>query len=465
MARVKKLNRSKRKGIVAAFVALCLVFILAMAAITLDGGGLLDRRRQAQATADSAAMAAACVIYANFPTANGLDPSGAAAQAAFDQAASNGYTNDRVTSTVVVNIPPLSGIYTGLPGFAEVLITYQQPRYFSTIWGTSTIPVTSRAVARGSWIPGGQGVIVLDYTGKAALNSQGNGYFTDTSGPIIVNSNNPDAVVDGGNGTLIGQQFFITGGAISNGGGGLVTQPVPGQIFEGVHPTPDPLAYLPEPSVPPAGSITSVPDPLQPGGQIYTLTPGRFTQGQIPNFGQKDTVIFGQASLSAGLPADQQGVYYLDNAGFSSQGATIKMDPLSTGGMLLYNAPSGSDQGASINITGNANGSVTMNALASGPYEGIAIWQDRAATQSMSISGNGQFTISGTVYAANALLTATGNGATTSSYVDTSGNVVQGSTQLGSQFITLDLNLSGNGNIHLGYPGLSGHDRLLTLVE
>jgi hypothetical protein len=141
------------------------------------------------------------------------------------------------------------------------------------------------------------------------------------------------------------------------------------------------------------------------------------------------------------------------------------MDPLSTGGMLLYNAPSGSDQGASVNISGNANGSVTMTALQSGPYEGIAIWQDRTATQSMSISGNGQFTISGTVYAANALLTATGNGATTSSYVDTSGNVVQGSTQLGSQFITLDLNLAGNGNIHLGYPGLSGHDRLLTLVE
>src|SRR5437879_4534902 len=137
MARLKNRRRPTRKGVVAAFVALCLVFILAMAAITLDGGGLLDKRRQAQATADASA----------------------------------------------------------------------------------------RAVARGAWTPAGFGALVLDYSGKAALNAQGNGAFTDTEGPIIVNSDNASAVVDGGNGMLKATTFFITGGATTSGGGQLITQP------------------------------------------------------------------------------------------------------------------------------------------------------------------------------------------------------------------------------------------------
>src|SRR5689334_5150911 len=143
MPRVKNQRRLNRKGLIAAFVAVCLVVILGLTAISLDGGGLLDRRRQAQATADAAAMAAACDLYANFPTYHGVDAGSTAAQAALNVAATNGFTNDTTHSVVTVNIPPLSGPYTGLSGYAEVLVTWNQPRYFSRIWGTSSVKVTA----------------------------------------------------------------------------------------------------------------------------------------------------------------------------------------------------------------------------------------------------------------------------------------------------------------------------------
>ena len=50
---------SPRRGVVVVLIAVCLVVILAFVAIAVDGGGLLELRRAAQATADAAALAAA----------------------------------------------------------------------------------------------------------------------------------------------------------------------------------------------------------------------------------------------------------------------------------------------------------------------------------------------------------------------------------------------------------------------
>jgi len=52
-------GRRRRRGIVLVLVAVCLAVILAFVAIAIDGGNLLEQRRQVQATADAAALAAA----------------------------------------------------------------------------------------------------------------------------------------------------------------------------------------------------------------------------------------------------------------------------------------------------------------------------------------------------------------------------------------------------------------------
>jgi hypothetical protein len=441
---------------------LILVGIIGVAAIALDGGFLYLEQREARSVADAAAMAAACDLYTNYPTNGGTDPNGTATTAALNAALANGYTNDGTNTVVTVNIPPKSGTYTGQVGYAEVIVTKYVPRGFSAIFGTDSIPVRGRAVGRGAWTYATGGIIILDYSDKAALNSQGNGAFTETGGKVIVNSDNPSAVLDTGNGTMTAQEFDITGGTQLGGNATLQTKPTAGQIYTGTHPTPDPLAYLPVPSVPPDGTMTTT--NLGKGNTQYVLTPGRYTN--LPQFNTGDVVILQQASAnSAG------GLFYIDGGGLKSTGASVYMDSSTTGGIMIYNKPASNGQSEKLQITGNPSGTVNLSGLASGPYAGMALWQDRTSTVDMLLEGNGNFSIQGTVYAAGALLNVNGNakdsaGSITGYFVDSSGNTVQGASRVSDQFIVHDLSLGGNGNVYLKYPGFGvARTRIITLVE
>ena len=61
-------NQRPRRGTVAVLAALCLIGILGFAALSLDGAMLYQNRRTAQAAADSAALAAAGSLFANWRT-------------------------------------------------------------------------------------------------------------------------------------------------------------------------------------------------------------------------------------------------------------------------------------------------------------------------------------------------------------------------------------------------------------
>jgi hypothetical protein len=455
-------RNQRRRGIIAVFVALCLTALVGVVAIAIDGGMLYDQMRRGRAAADAAAMAAAADLFQNYPTNQGADPGGTASAAAFAVASANGYTNDGVNSTVTVNIPPASGTYAGLASYAEVIVTYNVQRGFSRIWDTATIPVTARAVARGAWISPNAGVLVLNYQGKGTFNSQGNGAFTEAGGTVIVNSNNPSAVMDGGSGTTYAPEYDVTGGVQLSNNASMITVPTPGQIYTGVHPTPDPLAYLPTPAVPPDGTMTVT--NIGSGNKQYVLSPGRYTN--LPQFNQGDVVILQQASANS-----NGGIFYIDGGGFKSTGANIIMDPNTTGGVMLYNAPASTSSSEKIQITGNASGQVNLGPLTSGPYEGMVIWQDRTSPVGALVEGNGSFTVNGTFYVAGAQLSINGNGKTstgtpTGYYIDNNNNQVYGASRIGSQYISLDLALGGNGNININYFGpLMAKTRIIALVE
>jgi len=457
MRKQTRLSIKLRRGSVCVIVAVCAIVMVSIVAITLDGGTLQTERRRAQNVADAAAMAAASVLYEHYPRDQGKDPNNLARDAAFDYAKSNGYANDFSTkgggdgqgeqsvvdnsnrSLVEVNIPPKSGPYAGKDSYVEVLVTYHQQRYFSRVFGADPIPVKARAVARGAWVAPKIGVIVLEYTGKAALSAQGTGAFTETGAAVIVNSNNESAVVDGGNGTLKAESFQITGNYTLSGNGQMVTSPVPNEIYTGVHPTPDPLAYLPVPTAPPQGTVTET--DLGSGNTQYVLSPG--THYNLPTFNTGDVVIFQQASAGNG------GIHYIQSGGFKSTGATIKMDTGTTGGMMLYNAGTGTSD--NINITGNPAGTVNLSPLTSGPYKGLTLWQRRDAYQEVHVEGNGDFTIKGTFYAAAAELQVVGNGTL---------------SNIGSQYVSRELAISGNGNVNISWAGEEvAPTRIITLVE
>ena len=68
--------RRGRRGAVTIFVAFALIGILGVVAIAVDGGILMDKRRHAQATADSVALAAADILYSKYRTYKGRDEDG-----------------------------------------------------------------------------------------------------------------------------------------------------------------------------------------------------------------------------------------------------------------------------------------------------------------------------------------------------------------------------------------------------
>ncbi len=420
-----KTNKQTRQGTVSVIVAICLTVLIGIAAFALDGGLIQHNRRTTQAAADAAALAAASELYLNFPTYSGLDGSGTAVAKAKAIAAANGFNNDEITNKVTVNIPPTSGLHANKAGHAQVIIEHYQERAFSAIWSNSKILIASQAVAVGMWAPFRNGILVLDPSSPAALNNNGSGQMTVVNVDVIVNSSAPDGAVATGGGSLNAPKFFLAGNpGYSTSGGGTLN----GSIYNSQPPTPDPLAYLDPPNPLTLETQSRNPTNLAGSRTVY-LNPGVYNGG-IHVSGQVNVVM-------------NPGIYYMDEGGFSFTG----QGSLSAAGVMVYTNPrSNSDV---VNI--NGLGTVSWSPMATGPYKGIGLWQARASTNTVALTGNGTSQIYGTFYAQKGMLTVSGNG-----------------TQdiLGSQYISHKVNLGGNGNFNIDWNvDQTARMRLIRLVE
>ena len=405
-------RRRSRKGVVIVLVAMAMVALVTFVAICVDGGGLLDRRRHAQAAADAAALAAAESLFKNYPTDRGLDPNGTASQAALQIAALNGFQNDGTESNVTIRTAPqtyLGGPNAGkdLPlGAAEVIVQYNQRRYFSAVIGTGTIPVQARAVARGKWEAADVAIHVLDLHEPASLTSTGESFVTVSGAKIIVNSDASSAATTTG-GTITAPTMDITGGtSVSGSKGGFNAD-----INYGVPPAPDPLRNIPEPSQQNYPLKSNGPIHIANGTRI--LQPGRY-QGGIS--------VSGQGSLRM-----EPGIYIMEGGGFSFSG----QGDLNAEGVMIFNSPKRSSDVVSITGTG----SVIMSPPVSTLYKGLTLFQARFSENTMTVSGGGYMNITGTFYTANGKLAVGGGGA----------------SRVGSQYISRFLEIVGGGGLLIDY--------------
>src|SRR5216683_2715756 len=286
-------RNNRRSGAVAPLVALLMVALCVVISIVLEEGMMLSESRRAQATADAAAMAGACVLYQNYKTTAGIDP--ASIDAATQMATDNGYdglgNSQTPGSTVVVaNNPPATGFFKGQAGYIEVNTTFYQGRYFSwvlSLWPINatlgnTMPVTARAVAEGTWVPFHAGVLLLNYTGSD-LQDTGNGTLNINGGDFIIDSNSSAALFQTGNATVVVQSgtIDITGNDVNaqsstgtlGSGSAIQTPNGSSDVYLNQHPTPDPLAYLPLPGSSTPGTPAIPPKAPQP--KFVTLPSGQ----------------------------------------------------------------------------------------------------------------------------------------------------------------------------------------------
>jgi hypothetical protein len=391
--------------------------MMGFAALAIDGGGLLDDRQRAQSAADAAALAAADQLFLHIQTYHGLDVDLSAKAAAVASSTANGFP------TITVNIPPLAGSFVGKAGYAEVIVEYNQTRNFSKVVGSSSVTVRARAVAQGRWAAPHVGVLVLDPTASGAATATGGSSVGVAGVPFIVDSNSSSAMVTTGSASFTASEFDITGVPGISGSGTFT-----GTVLSGQMPTPDPLAYLPEPD-PSTMTVQSHNATHFAGSSVNTISPGVYKHG---------ISVSGSATLNM-----NPGIYYMDGGGFSFTG----LGNLNATGVMIVNAPNNNSD--VINI--NGNGVINISPMTSGIYRGITLWQVRSSTNTVTISGNGGSTMLGTFYTAHGTLSVSGNGT---------------NDVLGSQYISYDLSVNGNGAFAVNWDANQvGQTRVVNLVE
>jgi hypothetical protein len=381
----------KRPGAIAILVAISLIAICGVVALALDGGLLLNNHRCVWAAADASALAAADDLFQNYAKNNGADPAGTAAASALSTAAANGYSNDGVNSVVTVNIPPKSGNFVGKAGYAEVIIQFNQKRGFSSIFGSGSLPVSSRAVAAGH--AGNIGILILDPHLQGALEIRGN-VFLQNDGQLFSNSDNTtpnDAASQGASGSVfVGPGVKMTAGGInvynSLVNQGTVTYTNGGGLNTYSTLVLDPLANIPEPTttgLPNHGSLTI--------NSNTTLQPG----------------IYNNITINSGSVTMAPGLYYMANGGsFNLNSGSLQ----GTGVMIVNNTQQDSVFGWSNPAKGTINlspptsgsGGTWPAGTSSDTYAGISMWVPRTWNQEVHFQNDHNTTVSGTWYAQGA---------------------------------------------------------------
>jgi hypothetical protein len=160
----------------------------------------------------------------------------------------------------------------------------------------------------------------------------------------------------------------------------------------------------------PVTGITSVADPL--AGLTGPCPIG------LMNYGSEQLSGNSQATISPGIYSQinvsgnakltlNSGTYIIEGGGLTVTGNAS----VSGTGVMIYNAgsnyPSSGGNFGGIALSGN--GTFDLSAPTSGTYAGILVFQSRQNTRALAFSGNPMAGMSGVIYAANALLSMSGN--------------------------------------------------------
>jgi hypothetical protein len=333
------------------------------------------------------------------------------------------------TSTVAANAPG-SGTPTGTVDFFDITTnTDLTPSGVSLSSGTAAFSTTSLAIgnhtikatysgdinfltsnASTGTITIGQSIIVLDPSAGGALTLSGNASI-NLAGAVFVDSSSSSALSASGNAQINASTIKLHGGVQKSGSASVSPIPVTGAAVLA-----DPLGSLAPPST---TGMTNYGSESLSGNSSATINPGIYSR----------ITVSGNATLTMNT-----GTYIIEGGGFTVSGNASA----SCAHVFIYNAGSNypSSGGNFGGITLSGNGTFSLTAQTSGTYAGVLIFQSRQNTRALSLSGNATAGLTGTIYAANALVSLSGNAQLQSSLdvgtLSLSGNVALTQTAAGS---------------------------------
>ena len=383
------------RGSVAITVALCLTVLLGFAALVVDIGLNWATRTSAQTAADSAALAGASALITDGGAAAVLavvdyldeNVDGLASPSSLAWV-DNPDVNDGDIACWTLPDPPPTAPGTGCPDGSNALQVITPPinvdYAFAPVLGKASNSIKARAAAAaGPLAPNNCILCLLAPTGASRLAALGPGGITasngGSNGGIVVNSNNPAALVTV-SGDITADQVRVVGG-VDLGLDGVVS-PSP---ETGGPPAVDPLEDLPTPN------------------QLIPAPPIRFNTAQTYN---ADTTL---------QPGVYTSVTVTDNATVTLQpgvyvfrtitGLTIRRTATVVGngvtiylGCPSYPAPC-SGSGARFRL--EDDGRYLATPPTSGAYAGLSIFADRDNTRTMRLRSTQDLNLAGALYGAS----------------------------------------------------------------
>jgi hypothetical protein len=249
-------ERSQEQGQILVLFAGAAVALMIVAALAFDVGSMYLERRDQQNAADAAALAGARYVNgaADFHgTCAGA--TGDAVLAACRVVDVNGFQDAAGDEDVLVDIPPVTGIYAGFDHSVQVRINSRRGSIFGGIVGRSVWPVGVSAVAANEdEVEYPFGMLALSPTDCKAIQISGTG-VVDSASNVQSNSNG-SGCADGSNigfsrsgaGVLNVSADGVcrSGGELQDQGSGTMTCVVEEFSFA----LPDPLAGLAAPTKP-----------------------------------------------------------------------------------------------------------------------------------------------------------------------------------------------------------------------
>jgi hypothetical protein len=313
------------RGAMLAFVAIVMVALMGMLAMTLSVGAANRERRIAQTAADAGAIGGSTQIY------RGMD-SATVVAAARNSATRNGFA----TGSITVNYPPVTGPHTGNGEYVEVLINTTIPTIFGagSILHKDSLNIQARAVGG----LGGPSEYCVYALGDAGNVIDIPGDVTTSCGVVANASIYVKKTIEGDPPPTVAAVGTVSGGP-------------PGHTFTGIPPVPDPFAYLRVPAE------TSCNYTNYTVSANTTLNPG---------------VYCGGITINGGTATLTKGTYILRGGGLTG-GDVVGTEVT----IINTNGPGNDISQFRPIVFGNAC-TLALTAPLSGTYKGIAIFQDPA---------------------------------------------------------------------------------------
>ena len=402
-----KAGSLRRKGVLLVTGAMLLTGLFGVLAIATDVGYFLYLKRRIQAATDASVMAA----VQGFRRGDCSSPSSSDCKTlvkdyALEGTERNGFKDGVNNITVTVNQPPASGPYSTNDRVVEVITCQLHPTFFMPIMGTYEATACARASA-GLIGEGGGCIYALNRTEPKSLHVHSTMATLDAQCEIVINSADPGGLTVDSGSCMRGESIHATGETYVDDS--CVDNPAVDPVYSSdsidpdpytsVPPTLDPLAHLPDPTVPSGCDYGDA-----GGGSYY-----QHTFSSDATLDPATASVPGHMTFCSGLKVDNgalvtllPGIYYIRGENFDIQGVGTKVQGADV--MIYLTDHPNPFEGKGLKVGSAAELDIQSRLAADDPYRGIAIYTDRSLEYhkaDVTFESDSTLNLSGIIYSPN----------------------------------------------------------------